>query len=90
MPELCVPLCLGGWREGARRARRKTRKWAGLGGYFRFYNRERPHQGLDYRTPWEVLTGTPTTSREKTGHGHGASSPFRFKMEEENTVKTLV
>ena len=25
-----------------------------LGGYFGFYNRERPHQGLGYRTPWEV------------------------------------
>lgn len=63
---------------------------AGLGGYFRFYNRERPHQGLDYRTPWEVLTGTPTTSREGTGNGHGAPSPFRFKMGEQKTVKTLV
>jgi len=63
---------------------------AGLGGYFRFYNRERPHQGLDYRTPWEVLTSTPATSREGTGHGHGAPSPFRFKTGKENTVKTLV
>jgi len=26
----------------------------GLGSYFRFYNRERPHQSLDYRTPVEV------------------------------------
>ena len=26
----------------------------GLGGYFRFYNRERPHQALAYRTPAEV------------------------------------
>ena len=32
---------------------------AGLGRYFPFYNRERPHQGLDYRTPLEVITGTP-------------------------------
>lgn len=31
--------------------------WAlreGLGKYFRFYNEERPHQALDYRTPAEV------------------------------------
>jgi putative transposase len=28
--------------------------FAGLGGYFRFYNGERPHQALDYRTPGEV------------------------------------
>jgi putative transposase len=27
---------------------------AGLGRYFRFYNRERPHQSLGYRTPAEV------------------------------------
>lgn len=28
--------------------------WAGLRWYFRFYNEERPHQSLDYRTPSEV------------------------------------
>jgi putative transposase len=27
---------------------------AGLGKYFEFYNRERPHQSLKYRTPYEV------------------------------------
>jgi putative transposase len=27
---------------------------AGLGGYFPFYNEQRPHQSLDYRTPAEV------------------------------------
>lgn len=26
----------------------------GLTSYFRFYSHERPHQSLDYRTPWEV------------------------------------
>lgn len=26
----------------------------GLTSYFKFYSHERPHQGLDYRTPWEV------------------------------------
>lgn len=26
----------------------------GLTGYFKFYSHERPHQSLDYRTPWEV------------------------------------
>ena len=30
---------------------------AGLGGYFPFYNEERLHQSLDYRTPWEVYRG---------------------------------
>ena len=29
----------------------------GLGRYFRFYNRERGHQSLDYRTPYEVYHG---------------------------------
>jgi putative transposase len=63
---------------------------AGLGDYFRFYNRERLHQGLDYRTPLEVLIGTPEPSREGTGNGLRAPSPFRFKMGKEKTVKTLV
>lgn len=29
-----------------------------LGNYFRFYNTERPHQSLDYRTPAEVYAGS--------------------------------
>ncbi len=29
----------------------------GLGAYFPFYNTERPHQSLDYRTPYEVYHG---------------------------------
>jgi len=29
---------------------------AGIGDYFRFYNAERPHQALGYRTPAEVFT----------------------------------
>ena len=31
----------------------------GLGNYFRFYNTERPHQALGYRTPAEVFNLTP-------------------------------
>lgn len=31
--------------------------WRGLGEYFAFYNRERPHQALDWRTPHEVYFG---------------------------------
>jgi len=29
--------------------------------YFRFYNTERPHQSLGYRTPAEVFAPIPTT-----------------------------
>ena len=32
---------------------------AGLRAYFRFYNTQRPHQALDYRTPAEVYSGRP-------------------------------
>ncbi len=31
-----------------------------LGNYFRFYNTERPHQALGYRTPAEVFAPIPT------------------------------
>jgi putative transposase len=31
----------------------------GIGDYLRFYNNERPHQALDYRTPAEVFNSTP-------------------------------
>jgi len=31
--------------------------WAGLARYFAFYNRERPHQSLDWRTPHEAYFG---------------------------------
>jgi putative transposase len=52
---------------------------AGLGPYFSFYNTERPHQGLDYRTPLEVIKDTLQKSREGTGNGTKAPSSFRFK-----------
>jgi putative transposase len=31
---------------------------AHLGAYFRFYNEERPHEALGYRTPHEVYFGS--------------------------------
>ena len=38
----------------------------GIGSYFRFYNTERPHQALSYRTSAEVFISTPvdTTHRD--------------------------
>jgi putative transposase len=35
----------------------------GLGRYWEFYNHQRPHQGLDYRTPAEVYGLPPTPNR---------------------------
>jgi len=37
----------------------------GLGNYFRFYNTERPHQALGYRTPTEVFTSTPVEATSR-------------------------
>jgi putative transposase len=37
----------------------------GIGDYFRFYNTERPHQSLGYRTPAEVFASSPV----ETIHG---------------------
>ena len=28
--------------------------YKGMSSYFKFYSHERPHQSLDFRTPWEV------------------------------------
>ena len=40
--------------EPARPGIRQGYLEAGLGSYFWFYDEERPHQSLDYRTPGEV------------------------------------
>jgi putative transposase len=37
---------------------------AGLDAYFRFYNTQRPHQALGYRTPAEVFTGHTEAPQE--------------------------
>src|SRR5207237_2103322 len=43
----------------------------GLGQYFSFYNEERPHQSLDYRTPGEVYRARP--AKEKAPGKRSAS-----------------
>ena len=59
---------------------------AGLADYFAFYNHERPHQALAYRTPAEVYGEVPCGgAREPTvrmlmgmGCGHVEISQTRF------------
>jgi putative transposase len=38
---------------------------AGIGDYFRFYNTERPHQALGYRTPAEVFSSIPVEATSR-------------------------
>ena len=47
----------------------------GLGNYFHFYNSERPHQALGYRTPAEVFTSTPVEATS-TGMVESLTRPF--------------
>jgi putative transposase len=39
---------------------------AGLGSYFRFYNAERPHQALGYKTPAEVFISMPVEANNES------------------------
>lgn len=38
---------------------------SGIARYFRFYNHERGHQAMDYRTPWEVYAGAGSASLDQ-------------------------
>ena len=61
----------------------------GLGNYFRFYNTERPHQTLGYRTPAEVFTSIPV---EATSSGMVESltpDPLRIAGPTLNTAPIL-
>jgi putative transposase len=42
--------------------------FAGLRAYFQYYNWERPHQALDYRTPAAIYHEKPITGAGKTGY----------------------
>ncbi len=46
---------------------------AGLGAYFSFYNNQRPHQALGYRTPAEVFFGKEANPGQETTNGLGSS-----------------
>ncbi|MFC1937889.1 IS3 family transposase, partial [Chloroflexota bacterium] len=39
---------------------------SGIGNYFRFYNTERPHQALGYRTPAEVFNAIPVEATSRS------------------------
>jgi putative transposase len=62
-----------------------------LGNYFRFYNTERPHQVLGYRTPAEVFVPIPTPVATMTGSmiESLASDPLRTVGPHLNTVPLL-
>ncbi len=45
-------------------AREATRE---LNAYFRFYNKDRLHQSLEYRTPWNVYRGITVTGSQWHG-----------------------
>jgi len=45
----------------------------GIGGWLAFYNDERPHQALDYRTPREVFEAAPAC-----GYVGNAAATLRF------------
>ncbi|GEM_PF-2262608 len=50
------------------RARRDARE--SLAGYFKFYNTERLHEALGYRTPEEVYLSTDRTINKQAGEIH--------------------
>ena len=61
----------------------------GLGDYFRFYNTERPHQALGYRTPAEVFNSIRV---EATSRGMVESltlDPLRIAGPTLNTASIL-
>ena len=58
----------------------------GIGNYFRFYNTERPHQILEYRTPAEVFFGN---SIETTERGVVVSSTTELQKTAELSINSV-
>ena len=46
-----------------------------LGAYFRFYNKQRPHQAMGYRTPADVFHGAGNAPAEEPKTGEGSPEP---------------
>jgi len=51
----------------------------GLRAYFRFYNEQRPHQTLDYRTPAEVYEGRAGGERDRAAARTVAGTPVALR-----------
>ena len=62
-----------GLSESLCQCRRRHRRE--LGAYFRFYNNQRPHQALSYRTPAEVFHGDPTVREEESKYRRCSDGP---------------
>jgi putative transposase len=62
---------------------------AGIGNYFSFYNTERPHQALGYRTPAEVFTSTPVEATNGSMVKSLTSNTLRIAEPNLNTALIL-
>jgi putative transposase len=62
---------------------------AGLGAYFRFYNAERPHQALGYRTPAEVFASTPIEATKGGMIESLTPDPLRLVVPDLNSAPIL-
>ncbi len=61
----------------------------GLGNYFRFYNTERPHQAMGYRTPAEVFTSTPVEANSRVMVESLPPDPLRIAVPNLNIAPIL-
>ena len=62
---------------------------AGIGDYFRFYNTERPHQALGYRTPAEVSSSIPVAATSVCMVESLTPNPLRIAGPAPNTALIL-
>jgi len=60
-----------------------------LGNYFRFYNTERPHQALGYRTPGEVFNSIPVEATSRGMIESLTPDPLRIAGPNLNTAPIL-
>ena len=62
---------------------------AGIGNYFRFYNTERPHQALGYRTPAEIFSSIPVDATSRGMVESLTPDPLRIAGPDLNTASIL-